>query len=119
MAKARGFILVLLVAAWATLPAFAALCPQQMPPCCRAMQGMCCIRAGASGLDAVCCVRPSSAAVSPDAVVNTTERTWHSVTLAAMVDAPMPESLHTVHARATVAPSPPGLPSHTHSILRI
>jgi hypothetical protein len=119
MGRRRGYILVLLVTLWATLPALASLCPRQIPPCCRGMREMCCMSSSAPVLNTCCHMQMPQAVVSPSAVVNSTDHAWHAVSFAVVAQAPAEEIVRVAVARVEFASSPPIVASHTTSILRI
>lgn len=119
MGKIRGYVLVLLVAIWATLPAFAGLCPKEIPPCCRGMREMCCMSGNAPAVNLCCHMQMPEAAATQAAVVNVTDHAWHEVSIAVVARAPMLASMPSIHERVEVASSPPVLLPRSHSILRI
>jgi len=119
MGRARGYILVLLVAIWATMPALASLCPRQLPPCCRGMRNACCAGGNGSALELCCHLQMPKAAATPAAVVNTTDHAWHEVSLAVLANTPALESLSFTHEPIRTEASPPHRLSLASSILRI
>ena len=119
MGRTRGYILVLLVAIWATMPALASLCPREVPPCCRGMREMCCMNGSGSALKVCCHMQMPGPAASPAAVVNSTDYAWHEAPPATLAGAPAQALLSSMHEPAAIAASPPLLLSRSYSILRI
>lgn len=119
MGRKRGYILVLLVAIWATMPALASLCPREVPPCCRGMREMCCMHGSGSALKVCCQMHMPGPFASPAAVVNSTDHAWQEVAQATPAGAPALELPSSTREPAAIAASPPLLLSHSYSILRI
>lgn len=119
MGRTRGYILVVLVAIWATMPGLASLCPREVPPCCRGMRETCCMHGSGSALKACCQMQMPGPAASPAAVVNSGDHARQEVAQAKPAGAPALELLSSTHEPAAIAASPPLLLSRSYSILRI
>lgn len=119
MGKSRGYILVLLVAIWATLPALASLCPKELPPCCRGMREMCCMSMNASAANLCCPMHMHKGAASPAAVVNSTDNAAHAVPLMMLSHLDVKPGTRNDSMLVEVASSPPISADRSSSILRI
>lgn len=119
MGRSRGYILVLLVAIWATLPALARMCPQQIPPCCRGMRAMCCMNRNSPMANLCCPMQMQDTVASPAAIANSTDHVEDAALTGMVAPGPVQSVPSVVSAPVEIATSPPRPESRSFSILRI
>lgn len=119
MDKMRGYILVLLVALWATAPALASFFPEQLPSCCRNMREMCCMSTDSPVASSCCPMHLHESASVLAAVQIGIDHAEQWMPLAFAMPGLIQQVPSVVFARPEIASSPPLPASRSFSILRI